>query len=198
MALWSSSLIRTSQYLVPQRDLRHLPHIERAVYTEHSHVQAVPAQCSQRSNDRVPGLLELLGRHAHEPPGEELQLPRRLENAVQSGACHLERRQIVVAIQLNERMTDRPADTLEVIDRDISPRRHEYDARHARSVLDGDERSIALRHFQQHNILKPRIHTSLHVKQKSGSRAHFSLSTNMKRPKAGLSDVMSLSCLSRS
>src|SRR5664279_4274100 len=133
MALWSSSLIRTSQYLVPQRDLRHLPHIERAVYTEHHHVQAVPTQCSQRSDDRLPGFP---GRHAHEPAGEELQLPRRLENAVQSGACHLERRQIIVAIQLNERMTDRPADALKLIDRDVSPWRHEHNARHARSVLD--------------------------------------------------------------
>src|SRR5450756_145992 len=171
MALWISSLTRTSQYLVPQRDLRHLPHIEHAVYAEHSHVQAVPARCSQRSDDRLPGLLELLGHHAHEPAGEELQFPRRLENAVQSGACHLERRKIIVAIQLNERMTDRPADALELVDRDVSPRRHEHDAHHARSVLDGDERGIALRYSQQHNILKPRVHTSLHVKQKSGSLA---------------------------
>src|SRR5450756_3114372 len=102
MALWISSLTRTSQFLVPQRDLRHLPHIDHAVYAEHRHVQAVPVRCSQSSDDRLPGLP---GRQAHEPAGEELQLPRRLENAVQSGACHLECRQIVVAIQLNERMT---------------------------------------------------------------------------------------------
>src|SRR5450759_1467152 len=171
MALWISSLTCTSQYLVPQRDLRHLPHIEHTVYAEHSHVQTVPAQCSQNSDDRLPGLL---GHHAHEPAGEELQFPRRLENAVQSGACHLERRKIIVAIQLNERMTDRPADALELVDRDVSPRRHKHDAHHARSVLDGDERGIALRHFQQHNILKPRIHTSLHVKPVSYThlRAH--------------------------
>src|SRR5450756_253123 len=168
MALWISSLTRTSQYLVPQRDLRHLPHIEHAVYAKHRHVQAVSVRCSQSPDDWLPGLP---GRHAHEPAGEELQLPRRLENAVQSRACHLERRKIIVAIQLNERMTDRPADALELVDRDVSPRRHEHDARHARSVLDGNERRIALRHFQQHNILKPRIHTSLHVKQKSGSLA---------------------------
>src|SRR5450756_718988 len=168
MALWISSLTRTSQYLVPQRDLRHLTHIERSVYAEHRHVQSAPVRCSQSSDDRLPGLL---GRHTHEPASEELHLPRRLENTVQSRACHLERRQIVIAVQLNERMADRPADTLELIDRDVSPWLHEHDAYHARSVLDGDERGIAPRHFQLHNIRKPRVHTSLPVKQKSGSLA---------------------------
>src|SRR5664280_3341145 len=99
MALCISSLTRTSQYLVPQRDLRHLPHIEHAVYAQYSHVQTVSLQCSQSSDDRLPGFP---GRHTHEPARKELQLPWCFENAVQSGASHLERWQVVVTVQLND------------------------------------------------------------------------------------------------
>src|SRR5664280_805395 len=155
MALCISSLTRTSQYLVPQRDLRHLPHIEHAVYSQYNQVQIVSVQCSQSSDDRLPGFP---GRHTHEPARKELQLPWCFENAVQSGASHLERWQVVVTVQLNECLADRPADAFELVDRDISPRHHEHDAHHAWSLFDGNEGGIALRHFQLHYVLKSLIH----------------------------------------